>query len=74
MIATLRQNGQIISGLTKKFIWGTFIGNANIYIAKWIHYTSYYEFANVAISVLLIYHIFVPDVLHSRAANTRHQR
>ena len=41
MIATLRQNGQIISGLTKKFIWGTFIGNANIYIAKWIHYTSY---------------------------------
>ena len=74
MIATLRQNGQIISELTKKFIWETFIGNANIRHAKIDGLYFILFFANVAISVLLMYHIFVPDVLHSRAANTRHQR
>ena len=73
MIATLRQNGQIISELTKKFIWETFIGNANIRHAK-IDGLYFIFFANIANSVILMYHIFVPDVLHSRAANTRHQR
>ena len=73
MIATLQQNGQIISELTKKFIWETFIGNADILYTK-IDALYFIFSASLAISVLLMYHIFVPDVLHSRAANTRHQR
>ena len=57
MIATLRQNGQIISELTKKFIWETFIGNANILHAK-IDALYFILLASVAISVILIYYFF----------------
>ena len=57
MIATLQQNGQIISELTKKFIWETFIGNADILHAK-VDALYFILFENVAISVPLIYLFF----------------